>query len=213
MLDEQPVETTLYSLDNRAPEPAQRRSSERYLSLLRVGALVIGDRRELCLIKNVSGGGMLIRAYSRISPGDRLSIELKQGEVVSGTARWTEDDCVGLSFDQPIDVLELISTSLDGPRPRMPRIEVHCTAWVREGAIVHRTKAANISQGGIKILCDNDLAVGAEVIVSLPGFAPLAGAIRWKDGEAYGITFNRVLALPQLVEWLHEQRGERRAVG
>src|SRR3712207_7110236 len=38
MLDEQPVETTLYSLNVAAPAPVQRRSSERYLSLLRVGS-------------------------------------------------------------------------------------------------------------------------------------------------------------------------------
>jgi hypothetical protein len=212
-LDEQPVETTLYSLDDRTPEPLQRRSSERYLSLLRVGALVIGERRELCLIKNVSEGGMLIRSYSRIAPGDRLSVELKQGDPVSGTVRWIDDDCVGVSFDEPIDVLELISTSQEGPRPRMPRIEVHCTAWVREGAIVRRTNAENISQGGIKIRCSEELTPGAEVIVTLPGLAPMPGVVRWSDGEAYGITFNRVIALPQLVEWLQEQRGERRAAG
>src|SRR5690349_19331306 len=57
MLDEQPVETTLYSLDEAAPPQVQRRESERVLTLLRVGALTVGGRRELCLIRNVSAGG------------------------------------------------------------------------------------------------------------------------------------------------------------
>ena len=213
MSDEQPVETTLYSLDDRAPERPQRRSSERYLSLFRVGSLLVRERRELCLIKNVSAGGMLIRAYSRIEPGDRVSIELKQGEQVIGTARWTEGDCVGVTFDQPVDVVELISTSSDGPRPRMPRIEVQCTASVREGAIVHRTTAEDISQGGMKIRCATGLTLGAEVIVSLPGLPPIAGRVRWSTGDSYGISFNRVLALGQLVEWVQERRGLRRAAG
>jgi len=58
-----PIETTLYSLGD-APPPAQaeRRDGDRTLTLFRVGSLMIGKRRELCLIKNISAGGMLIRA-------------------------------------------------------------------------------------------------------------------------------------------------------
>ena len=55
-VEEQPVETTLYSLSDRAPEPAERRYDERYLTLFRVGSVTIDDRRELCLIKNISAG-------------------------------------------------------------------------------------------------------------------------------------------------------------
>jgi hypothetical protein len=213
MLDERPVETTLYSLDPATPEPDERRSGERHLSLLRVGALMIGDRRELCLIRNISAGGMLIRAYSNIESGTRLSVELKHGEAVSGVARWIGDECVGISFDSPIDVLAIISNSDEGQRPRMPRIEVHCTAWVREEATVHRMKATNISQGGVRVEGNAVLPVGVDVIVTLNGLPPQPGLLRWKDGSSYGITFNSVIALSDLVAWLHEQRERPRAAG
>jgi hypothetical protein len=214
-LDERPVETTLYSLDDKTPEPGGQWSAEQHLSLLRVGSLMIGERRELCLIKSISAGGMLIRAYCRIDPGTRLTIELKQGEPVNATARWARDDCIGASFDSPIDVLGLISASLDGPRPRMPRIELHCTAWIREGASVHRTKAVDVSQGGVKVLSSTDLPIGEEVVVTLTGLAPIPAVIRWKDGNSYGLTFHRSLALATLVGWLQEQhqREQSRAVG
>jgi hypothetical protein len=209
-LDEQPIETTLYSLGGKAPEPLEQRSEERHLSLLRVGALVVDDRRELCLIKSISAGGMMIRAYSRIEPETRISVELKHNEAVDATVRWAKDDCIGASFDTPIDVLGLISTSLDGPRPRMPRIEVHCTAWVRDGASVHRTKAVDVSQGGVKVLSPKELPMGEEVVVTLTGLSPAPARIRWKDGESYGLTFHRSLPLSALVDWLQEQQ---RAVG
>jgi hypothetical protein len=212
-LDEQPVETTLYSLDSDTPEPEERRSGERHLSLLRVGALTIDGRRELCLIRNISAGGMLIRAYSKIETGTRLSIELKQGEPVSGIARWTKDDCVGVRFDSAIDVLALISNASDGQRPRMPRVEVHCTAWVREDATVHRMKASNVSQGGVRVEGGAPLPIGADVIVTLNGLPAQPGVVRWQDGSSYGITFNGVLALSDLVEWLQEQREQPRAAG
>lgn len=212
-MDEQPVETTLYSLGSDTPEPEERRSGERYLSLLRVGALTVGDRRELCLIRNISAGGMLIRAYSTIVQGARLSIELKQGEAISGFARWTNDECVGVSFDSPIDVLALISAANDGQRPRMPRIEVRCTAWVREGSTIHRMKGSNISQGGIRVEGQVELTRGTHVIVVLNGLSPLPGIVRWQEESAYGITFNQVIPLADLVAWLREQRERPRAAG
>ena len=214
MLDEQPVETTLYSLDQTAPGPAQRRASERHLSLLRVGSIVIGERRELCLIRNISAGGMMIRAYSPIEPGTRLAIELQQGEPVSGVAQWAKDGSVGVSFDAPIDVIGLISSSGTGPRPRMPRIEVHCTAWVREDATVHRSRSVDISQGGIKVLSAGDIRIGAKVTVAVNGLAPIPATVRWRHDNAYGIAFNRALGLPDLVSWLQRQQQQRlRATG
>jgi len=212
-LNEEPVETTLYSLDAAAPGEPERRTGERHLSLLRVGSLFVGERRELCLIRNISAGGMLIRAYCPIAEGTRLAIELKHGEPVHGTARWTKGECVGVTFDRAIDVLALLSASDEGPRPRMPRIEIDCTAWVRVDAKVHRTRAVDISQGGIKVEFEGELPPSADVIVSLNGLPPCAGVIRWSADGAYGITFNRVLSLPQLVAWLHDQRELKRAAG
>jgi hypothetical protein len=214
-VDEQQVETTLYSLAEAVPPRPERRSTDRYLSLLRVGALTVGDRRELCLIRNVSAGGMMIRAYSAIAPGTRLSIELKQGEAVEGFAQWAQDGLTGVEFESPIDIFSLLSPPGDAPRPRMPRIEVHCTAFVRQGADTHRTRVTNISQGGICVICPADLEVDAEVIVTIPGLAPIPGVVKWRSEGAVGISFNRVLALSELMEWLkgREQFERKRAAG
>jgi hypothetical protein len=213
MLAEQPVDTTLYSLGEAVPSPPERRTGERHLSLLRVGALTIDGRRELCLIRNISAGGMLIRPYCDIAEGTRLTIELKHGEPLVATAKWTRDECVGISFDQPIDIVALLSWSEDGTKPRMPRIEVDCTVWVREGADMHRARAMDISQGGLKVEVLKELPLGAPVVVSMTGLDPCAGVIRWTEDGAYGITFNRVLPLSVLVSWVQDQRGRMRAAG
>lgn len=209
-MQEQPVETTLYSLAASAPTRPERRESERYLSLLRVGAMVVDGRRELCLIRNISAGGMMIRAYSEIAVGTPLSIELKQGDPVSGFIQWVEDGLTGVTFDAPIDVLSLLAPPGDGPRPRLPRIEVDCTAWVRQESQVVRTRGVNVSQGGIRIESPAALTVGGDVVVTLPGLTPAAGVVRWKEGDDYGIAFNRGLVLSELVQWLQDQQQEQR---
>jgi hypothetical protein len=210
-VEEQPVETTLYSLSERMPSEVDAPEGERPLSLFRVGTVSIRDRRELCLIKNISAGGMLIRAYCAIDPGTRLSVELKDGEQIEGVASWVRDNSVGIEFDQRIDIVELLSASMDGPRPRMPRVEVRCIASVREGSNVFGMCARNVSQGGLKVESSRELAVGSDVVVTLPGLRPQAGVVRWRDGDHHGITFNRLLALSELVQWLHEQRELLRA--
>ncbi|MBV9528354.1 PilZ domain-containing protein [Sphingomonas sp.] len=210
-MDEQPVEMTVYSLADAAPAAPERRNGQRHLSLLRVGSMKIGDRSELCLIKNISAGGMLVRAYCDLPAGARLSVELKQGEPVVGIARWVRDGFAGIAFDEPIDVLELLSLTAEGPRPRMPRVEVNCVGSIREGAFSHRCRAVNISQGGIKLESRAAIDVAARVTVSLFGLQPCSGTVRWRDGECYGITFDRVLPLPALVSWLQDERARLRA--
>ena len=210
-MDEEAIETTLYSLAESAPAAPERRSDERHLSLLRVGAMKIGERRELCLIKNISAGGMLIRSYCTVPVGAAVSVELKQGEPVAGIARWVDGDFVGVAFDQPIDVLDLLALSAEGPRPRLPRVEVNCTGSIREGAITQRCKAINISQGGLKVESSASFDVGADVTVSLFGLQPCSGSVRWREGDCYGITFHRLLPLAALVSWLQVQRERLRA--
>ena len=200
----QPVETTVFSLD-KAPPKRRRPRPERHLTLYRVGALTVAGRRELCLIKNVSAGGMLIRAYSEIPVGTHISIELKHHETVCGTVQWVDNDSVGICFDRPIDVISLISLPTEGPRPRMPRIEVDCMATVRDGSTVMKAKAINISQGGLRVESWSDLTIGSNVVVSLHGLTPEAAQVKWRDGDHYGLVFNRTLSITQLVAWLQQR--------
>lgn len=212
-MDETPVETTLYSLSDAPPSPGERRGDDRHMTLFRVGSIVLGDRRELCLIKNISAGGMMIRAYCDIPEGSPLSVELKSGHPVSGRASWTRDGTVGVAFDEIVDVVEILSSSMEGPRPRMPRIEVDCHASVREGSRIHRMRVRDISQGGLKVESAEILNHGCDLTVSLPGLGSHASTLRWSQGNHLGITFNRLIPLPQLVAWLQAMRQELRAAG
>lgn len=212
-MDEVPVETTLYSLSARTPAPENdRRDGERHLTLFRVGTMVVRGRRELCLIKNISAGGAMLRLYTTgIAVGEPLCVELKSGQPLSGTVAWVRDHQLGLTFDRPVDVLAMLASAEDGPRPRMPRIETDTMVTIREGSEVRRVRACDISQGGIKVMARGLLTRHADVVVSLPGLPPLPGVVRWLDGDHAGITFNRLMPLPTLIEWLREQRGTSRA--
>ena len=73
---------------------------------------------------------------------------------------------------------------------------------------MHRAKTVNISQGGVRVITAGQLPLGEELVVTLVGLSPIAATARWKDGDQYGIGFNRSLALPVLVTWLREQQDQ-----
>lgn len=205
-MDVQPAETTLYSLSDAPPhDREERRGGDRLMTLYRVGSLSIGERRELCLIKNISAGGMMVRAYCVIPEGTRLTVELKCGQPIAGAVSWARDVHLGIAFDEPIDVLDILTSSTGADRPRMPRIAIDRFITVREGATTHRMRVCDISQGGVKVQCETPLPVASDVVVTLAGIEPLHGVVRWTANDQMGINFNGTLALPVLVAWLHDE--------
>jgi hypothetical protein len=209
-LDESRLDTTHYSISSKPPAKPERRSDDRYVSILRVGALEVDGRRELCLIRNISAGGMMIRPYSTIHPDARISVELKQGDMVSGVVQWSENGLVGVAFDTAIDVVALLSGTGDGPRPRMPRIEVGCTGTLRYEGTVFRVRVMNISQGGICVDAPCELGISTDVVIRLAGLHAAAGVVKWRDGDHYGIGFNRVFPVHELMAFLREQQQDER---
>jgi hypothetical protein len=184
--------------------PRQSRTSERHLSLFRVGALRVGDRRELCVIRNISAEGLQMRVYSEVAVDAKVSIELKQSDPISATVVWSKDGSAGVKFDKPINVEAVLAHAPNERRPRMPRIEIDQPVILREGARTYRGRVFDISQGGVRVECDAVLPINGDVVVTLPGLSPEAATARWRDGRQYGLGFNSVLTVGQLVHWLQE---------
>ena len=203
-----------FELDIFASQPirGQIDRDERQVSLYRVGALTVGGRRELCVVRNVSVGGLMLTSFSAIEPGARIAVEFKAGESVEGMVAWSDGKSIGMQFDRPVDVATILANPSSGRRPRMPRIDIECTMTVREGAAIFEVRALDISQGGVCIETTDRLSLGADVIVRIEGLPPEPAVVRWRDGDCYGLGFNRLLSVTSLAAWLQDRRsGEPRS--
>lgn len=207
-LEDRAVETG-FSFSNDVPAPPERRGGERHLKILRVGTLVVDGRHELCLIRNISAGGLMAHVYSPMSPGQRVMVELKTNQAVAGKVVWAREGNAGIQFDAAMDVAGLLANPAvmdNGWRPRTPRIEIDRLATLRFGASTNWVQARDLSQSGVKLETDQPPATGKEVVVTLDGLRPLHGVVRWTGGGQCGIAFNQLVPFGELIDWLKQNR-------
>ncbi len=196
---------TGYSFSTQAPGPPERRTQERHVKILRVGVLVVEGRRELCLIRNISAGGLMAHVYSPMRIDQCVTVELKTHEAIPGRIAWARDSNVGVAFDAPVDIETLLANpaTLDnGWRARSPRIEVDRAATIRIDGVPSLAHIRDISQSGVKIETTATLTIDGDVVITPEGFRPIAGVARWQDGERAGIVFNEVIRLNELIAWI-----------
>lgn len=199
------VEETGFSFSEQVPSPPERRQQERHLRILRVGILFFDGRRELCLIRNISSGGLLAHVYSLVEPGQRVTVELKTNQQVHGEIAWVKDANAGIAFDEPVDIAGLLANPpvLDnGWRARPPRVEVERRGTLRSGARTRWVRTRDISQSGVKLETDQPPEIGSDIVLTLENLGPIAGVVRWQDHGLCGIEFNQLVPFGELIEWL-----------
>lgn len=193
---------TVYSLSGDVP---QTDSYDDVGALFQPGALILGSARQICQIRKIGAGGAVLHADVPIEEGERLELELEDGEVLRGVIAWRRGGELGLRFDEPIDILPIIARNLagqPGERRRMPRIEIGCPALLERDGRTELSAIRDIAQGGVKIETPYPLRPEAAVTVTPEGLHPIDGVVRWVEDRIAGIAFNRELGWQELMPWL-----------
>ncbi len=73
-------------------------------SLLRRVALEHGGHRYEVNVRNISQTGALIEGLRNVPAGTVFRIHLADGHAVNATARWSEDDRMGIAFSEPLEL-------------------------------------------------------------------------------------------------------------
>ena len=192
------------------PEMKERRSGRRQVTLMRVGLLHTGEGKEFCLVRNLSEGGLMARVYRGFRPGERIEVELKSDELLTGDVVWARGHEIGVQFRSSVDVANVLSVQWDGAaemRPRLPRLDLDCPAIARQGAESLAIRVRDISHRGAKIRSRGLLVKPAAVVLALPHLPSIHGVVRWTRHEEAGVLFNECLPF----EVLARCTGERRA--
>ena len=199
------LEASGHSPSARESGGGDDRAAPRCVVVLRVGVLVrAGDSRQLCLVRNISPGGMMIRAFSAVEPDEPVTVELRADRPLRGRIVWTREGDAGIRFDRTVDVGDCLAPPPLAPgwRARAPRIDVDRLAMIRAGSDISFASARNISQGGVRLACERLIERGTQIVLTLEGFRPVEGVVRWNRDGLCGISFNQALAAAELSRWL-----------
>jgi hypothetical protein len=198
---------TIYSLSGEVPAADSSQSDDEVA--LWPGALTSGSIRRACAIRKLSAGGAILHCDHDLEIGERLELELMNGEHLAGRVVWRRGSEVGLSFDTQIDVFAIIAqdiVSQPGERRRMPRVELICPALLDVDGRSLPVTTRDVSQGGVKLDVPFPLAAEEKVTVTLDGLRPVDGVVRWSAGNLAGIAFLPELRWQELMLWLKDRR-------
>lgn len=176
-------------------------------SRLQAGAVARGSIREICFLRRITKLGAVVSVDFVVAKGERLDLALLTGDQLAGTVEWVAGSEVGLRFDAPADVFALISRNLvqqPGDARRMPRIELQVSALLEAGGRREFVTVRNLSDGGARIESRSALAARQAVVLTLDGFRPVEGSVRWTQDQAAGIGFTPELSWQELMPWLRQ---------
>jgi hypothetical protein len=197
---------TSVSFDPVVPAPPERRTEERQTTLLRVGKLVTAEDERLCMIRNISSAGAMLKLYQPIAVGAAVQVEVTPDRPVAATVIWTQEEFAGVEFDTPIDVVAALrGDGQAGPYRRVartPRLQVRRPALMHTDDIEREVMLCDLSLNGAKIETDLELAGDLEVALFVDGLPPLSGRIRWCRDARAGMEFDIPVQMDVLAGWM-----------
>jgi hypothetical protein len=184
----------------------ERRKSQRHITVLQVAKLVTDSCEELCIVRDISSGGLKAEIYCSLHIDEKVQIQFKSGQQVAGHVVWVEDRQAGIEFDQAIETEQLLVRREHDPegRPlRAPRLKVDMPGMLRVNGEQVYVHVSDISLDGCKVDSDLLLKPGTGCEISLPGLGYRLASVRWFRDNQAGVRFHERLSYQDFAQWRH----------
>lgn len=190
---------------------SEQRVDERHRTVLQVAKLATAQGEELCILRDVSGGGFQAVVYRNLAVGDVVSLELRTGRRMAGRVAWTNGSLIGAAFDQKVPILSYLAHQAFaemGRGARPPRVRIDEPAALRVGTGVSAVDIIDASQAGMRVRSEHVLSAGNIVQIAADGLGERSASICWcRDGEV-GLRFKQPLSFRDFGQWrTHKVRG------
>ncbi len=180
------------------PAFPDQRAGKRFSLVLRAAKLIAPCGEYLCVLRDVSAGGVRLRLFHPLPPGERFELELGSGATYAIAPVWERGGHVGFrSADGKIDADELVREA--SPFPKRPlRLRLERPGIVALGDERRAVIVSDISQHGARIEVMPRLAIGERVRLSVPGLPHRTSRVVWRRRRAHGLAFEQTWRLDEL---------------
>ncbi len=189
--------------------PILQPRATRTTTVILVSRLVTEQGDFLCRVQNISSGGARVNSAVPLRFGQKISIDLKNGQTLVGEVRWSNFPCSGVEFDAPIDVEAVLSplkrrTKRRSWAARALRFSAASVVLVREGGRNRPGVMLNVSQTGAKLKLSGGLPIESQLMLAIPGLPQVRAAVRWCEEDEAGVSFLDPLSYDELSLWLRD---------
>lgn len=158
-----------------------------------------------CALRRISALGAIVRGELANTPEQPVALELETGQRPSGTIAWQDGGETGICFNEPVNLVALITRKLVSQpveRRAVPRVEVRCDAWIKDGDEFAAATLRNISARGLQLEGDPLPAAGATISLFVEGLNIPAGEIVWRKDNLAGVELQHDLSWSTIIPWI-----------
>ena len=173
------------------------RSAPRFTLLIRAAKLICPGGEFLCVVRDASESGVSVRLFHPLPADVPLMLEMPNGDRLPLERVWEEEGKAGFRFAGKVELERIVECpSRFARRAVRVKVEVPCDLLVgirRVGATIH-----NLSQQGALISTTEKLSLLQRVKIRAEGMPEIAGKVRWRRNDSYGLSFEDTFQFAQL---------------
>jgi hypothetical protein len=187
------------------PDGANQRSEDRTATVLRPVFVENQEFAGFCLVRNLSSQGMMGEVYTSFVSHCGIAVHFSSDRVVRGRVIWCKEGRIGVQFDDPVNVAEVLSDLatrvIEGRVIRAPRVQVQCTGTLVIGDRSLAIELQDISQRGAKVAA-SFIVPGDEVYLQLRGLHARKALVCWTLRGHAGLKFVMPVPFEELALWI-----------
>ena len=189
-----------------------QRNAPRFMLLIRAAKLTGADVEFLCVVRDASETGVSVRLFHPLPAGIDLTLELPNGDRHALERVWEGEGKAGFRFCQPVELERIVEGhSLYPKRPVRLRLDLPC--WLMMGERRVRATLGNLSQQGALISTDERLSLAQRVRLEIDGLPDIAGRVRWRHRDSYGLSFEDTFQFAELAALVFDLQREAAQIG
>ena len=186
---------------------SELRRDPRQTLMLRTAKVICQSGEYVCLVRDVSRGGVSLRFFHAVPQEPRIFLELANGALYPIERTWQNSEAesgeAGYRFAAPVALGAFLDETSQHPH-RAVRLRLELPVLLTFNGEDCRAMIADISRCGAKLTADRKLPEGAFVRFEAAGLPLRFGHVAWRKQYEHGIAFQQAFGLEELARCLFE---------
>ena len=188
-----------------ADDEAEQRSAPRFTLLIRAAKLIGPAGEFLCVVRDASQTGVSVRLFHPLPADVPLTLEMPNGDRHELERVWETEGKAGFRFAGPADIERIVEAPSRFLR-RAVRVNIEVPCELIAGIRRVSGSIHNLSQQGAQITTAERLSLLQRVKIRADGMPEIAGKVRWRRNDSYGLSFEDTFQFAELAALVFDLR-------